>query len=334
MTLFRKQYRLYIGDISYICWGFEMRGIIVITFLLVTYVFLVSGTEREYYKVELMNFNSEFKENGASISSDNLSLYFHSTRSGYVGGEDLFVVKRNSENEPWGKPENLGAAVNSPRNEWSPCISNDGLSLYFSSDRPGGIGGYDIWVAKRENINKPWQQAENLGNTVNSYYSDSDPSISTDNLTLYFSDYVAGPERPGGTGNADIWMTKRKSVHDPWEKPVNLGNKINTPGIEVYPFISSDNLYLFFSSDREGGLGNRDIWFSTRTSVNDEWSIPRNIGPMANSKYNEPSFAVSSDGKDLYFSSTGRPEGMNDSMDIYHVRMPVGKTVFDILKMQ
>jgi OmpA-OmpF porin, OOP family len=133
-------------------------------------------------------------------------------------------------------------------------------------------------------------------------------------------------------GNADIWMTKRTSVHDPWKKPVNLGKKINTPGIEVYPFLSSNNLYLFFSSDRKGGLGKRDIWFSTRTSVNDEWSSPRSIGPMVNSEYNEPGFVMSSDGRDIYFSSTDRSEGMNQSIDIYHVRMTGGMTVYEILK--
>jgi peptidoglycan-associated lipoprotein len=166
-----------------------MKGVLVIIILLVTCTFFADGAEQENYKIELMNFNSDFKENGASISSDNLSLYFHSTRSGYIGGEDIFVVRRNNENEQWGKPENLGTAVNTPVNEWSPCISNDGLSLYFSSDRFGGVGGYDLWVAKRESIHKPWKQAENLGNTVNSKYSDCDPSISADDLTLYFSDY-------------------------------------------------------------------------------------------------------------------------------------------------
>jgi Tol biopolymer transport system component len=88
----------------------------------------------------------------------------------------------------FGEPVNLGPIINSDSSDYGPCISADGLELYFSSERTGGFGAVDIWVSTRQSVNDPWGPPTNLGPTVNSSYNEAYPSISSDGLTLYFSD--------------------------------------------------------------------------------------------------------------------------------------------------
>lgn len=96
----------------------------------------------------------------------------------------------------FGEPTNLGPTVNSSANDFGTSISPDGLSHYFSSNRPGGSGGHDLWVTTREKIDDDWGNPVNLGPTVNSSAWDSCPEISADGLSLYFAS-----TRLGGSGN-------------------------------------------------------------------------------------------------------------------------------------
>ena len=108
----------------------------------------------------------------------------------------------------WGDAANLGASVNSASNDAGSSISADGLTLYFSSDRSGGSGGYDLWCTKRATTDDDWGPAMNLGKPPNSQYSYWEPSISSDGLTLFFSDGHSptfGNRLPGGLGGEDIW---------------------------------------------------------------------------------------------------------------------------------
>ena len=167
--------------------------------------------------------NSPADESGASISSDGVSLYVSGLwddlkRSGGLGQADIWLTTRKTVADPWGKPVNLGATVNSPRMDESPSISEDGLSLYFRSARIGGYGEEDLWLATRSTTNDAWVEPVNLGPMVNSSYEEGGPSISFDGLTLYFYS-----NRPGGYGGYDIWVTTRETIDDPWQEPVNLG---------------------------------------------------------------------------------------------------------------
>ncbi|MEJ2702038.1 MAG: M56 family metallopeptidase, partial [Sedimentisphaerales bacterium] len=110
--------------------------------------------------------NSFANEFGPRISADGLELYFNSYRPGGLGQADLWVTTRKTKADPWGEPVNLGPTVNSPSGEGAPCISADGLSLYFSSERPGGYGGSDLWVTTRQTRTAPWGKPINLGPTV------------------------------------------------------------------------------------------------------------------------------------------------------------------------
>jgi hypothetical protein len=261
-------------------------------------------------------YNTPYVESPACISADGLELYIFSTWPGNLGYADLWVMKRATREDDWEPAVNLGSGVNSSRLETSGCLSADGLELYFNAiNRPDGYGIWDIWVSSRQTRNDDFGPAVNLGSPFNTSYIDSSPSLSADGLEFYFSS-----TRPGGQGTADLWVSKRSAINDPWGEPVNLGPIVNSTAVEGGVKISSDSLVLFFSGDiadpyRSGGFGLSDIWMTTRATRVDEWNEPVNLGPLVNSSSQEFGPVISHDGDTLYFGSD-RPGGSGDS-DIY-----------------
>lgn len=122
--------------------------------------------------------NSAFLERAPAISKDGLSLYFGSTRPFGFGGEDIYVSQRETRDDEWGPPINLGPIINTTSDETVPALSRDGHLLFFTSGRLGGFGAIDIWVSRREHTHDDfaWQPAENLGAGVNSTFTDAGPS--------------------------------------------------------------------------------------------------------------------------------------------------------------
>jgi peptidoglycan-associated lipoprotein len=108
----------------------------------------------------------------------------------------------------------------------------------------------------RETIDDEWGTPTNLGPKINGPGVDACASISFDGLELYFN----SRNRPGGHGDFDIWVSKRQTKEDDWGAPVNLGPTVNGLSLDGSPWISTDNLELYFSSDRAGGYGSDDIW--------------------------------------------------------------------------
>jgi hypothetical protein len=216
----------------------------------------------------------------------------------------------------FGRPQNLGPAINSASNEAGITLSSDGLELYFSSQRPGGRGDYDIWVSTRQSVDDAWGSPANLGATVNSPYTELYPCLSSDGLTLYFSDYYSGTPRPGGLGGGDIWMTTRLSRDDSWTLPVNMGAPVNSANLDMSPTVSADGLTLVFNSNnRAAGYGSWDVWISTRSGVHDPWGQPVNLGPAVNSGNWEGESGLSADGRALIFGS-GRA-GLVGGVDLW-----------------
>jgi len=135
----------------------------------------------------------------------------------------------------WSAPVNLGPVVNSVCvsgstlcNDQHPALSKDGLNLYFSSDRPGGCGGLDIWVSQRESVDSPWETPFNLGCTINSSAIDMAPNLTTDGHLLLFHSF----RTTDSCGGADIFYSHRKNRRDDhdWEAPVNLNRFGRDPG--------------------------------------------------------------------------------------------------------
>jgi hypothetical protein len=200
---------------------------------------------------------------------------------------------RATTDDDWGTPVNLGSTINTTDTERDPSISADYLELYFACDRSGGYGLKDIWVTTRPTVSDPWGTPVNLGPTVNSSVSETWPSISADGLSLFFCAW----NRPGGGyGDADIWVTTRATVSDPWGAPVNLGPPVNDEGRQQTPSISADGLALFL-------CGWDDIWVTTRATVSDPWGTPVHLGPPVNTLSTDYCPYISADGSSLYFVS-------------------------------
>jgi len=236
--------------------------------------------------------NSADLEGFFDISSDGLELYYGSDRLGGQG--DIWVTTRENVTDPWELSFNPGTPVNGPYGEGAPCLTFDGLSLYFGSNRPGGSGNWDIYVATRKTTDDPWEEPVNLGPSVNSTSDESSPSISADGLSLYFQS-----SRPSGFGDVDIYVTTRESISDPWIPAVNLGSTVNNTGLDLCPRISKDGLLLCFSRFPSGMAYPPELWLTRRTSISDLWIPPVNLDLAAVS----PVF--SADGLIMYFSSDG-----------------------------
>ena len=148
--------------------------------------------------------------------------------------------------------------------------------------------------------------AINLGPMVNSADQEGSPNISADGLELYFNS-----NRPGGSGGADIWVSKRATTDDEWGEAVNLGPIANSAANEIAPSISADGLALYFCDwgvPRPGGFGKSDLWVTTRATKDDPWEEPVNLGPMVNSSEQDGTPVISANGLELHFESD-RPGG-------------------------
>jgi hypothetical protein len=135
----------------------------------------------------------------------------------------MYVANRAANNEPWGEPVNLGSTLNSSADEQFPYVSADGLSLFFGSNRPGGYGSWDLYVATRVTTTEPWEPPVNLGPMINSKAGEDGPKISPNGSWLYFHS-----NRPGGFGSWDVWQVKILPVVD-----FNGDGNINTDDLLI-----------------------------------------------------------------------------------------------------
>ena len=263
--------------------------------------------------------NSAFNDQHPSISRDNLSLYFVSNRPGGFGGNDIWVTHRATRDDPWGAPQNLGAVINTSSSDFAPNLTTDGHHLYLNSDRPGGCGGSDLYVAQRRDKDDDfgWGRPENLGCSVNTIYDEAGPTFFEDEGTgtqfLYFTSF----NRPGGLGDFDVYVSTRSGDDDAWGPGADL-IELNGPYRDTRTAIRRDGLEMFLSSDvtgRPGGIGSQDLWVSTRATTSDPWSTPTNLGPTVNSTAFDGAPALSFDGTTLYFFSA-RPGGFGGN-DLY-----------------
>ena len=200
--------------------------------------------------------NTYYNEGAPTLSADGITLIFTACESvnGYGAGRkgfgrcDLFISQLNGLK--WTTPENVGTPVNSGNWESQPCLSADGRSLYFVSNRNND---YDIWVTTKDE-NGDWQLPEMLNGNINTSGYEGSVFLHPDNQTLYFSS-----DGHTGMGGMDIFYSRRDSTGD-WGVPVNLGYPINTHKDENSILIGADGELAMFASDRETGYGGLDLY--------------------------------------------------------------------------
>ena len=165
---------------------------------------------------------------------------------------------------------NLGTGTNSAATDAGPSFLESGdvrgdyrghwrtviPQLYMASNRPGGLGGLDIFLAS---VPGGWTGPPTLVGELSSPQADLTPTVRRDGLEI-----IIASGRPGTIGAFDLWQSVRRSVHEPWSTPTSLGPLLNTEFVEVFPSLSSDAKTLLFQSTRPGGFGGSDLYMTTR----------------------------------------------------------------------
>ena len=244
--------------------------------------------------------NSPGGEESFRMTPDGRMAVLASNREGTYGNHDIWYCFWDSISGCWTQPINCGPNVNTIIEDLAPCLSPDGKKLYYVEyGRPGGYGGWDIWVSTWDSLEGEWGIPENLGPTINTSGSEHGPFVSPDGSNLYFCDvwgiWVSqwsdsewqAPVLLDSTVNASLderhptvtagdsflYFTRRFYVYCIWESRWTgtgwghaelLPEKINDSGGAGESYITADGSKLYFISARPGGIGSGDVWMSER----------------------------------------------------------------------
>lgn len=227
-----------------------------------------------------------------SLASDGLSLYFAVLVPGWV--EQLGVSTRTDRGAGFGDGQSLPPPVNLDT-EGTPNLSANGLSLYFFSERAGGAGGRDLYVATRISTSAEFDTVRELS-ALNTPDREHLPRVSGDDLTLYFVS--------NRSGNTDIWRATRGSPAADFADPQPVP-ELNSDSEDGAVTLSPDGLEAILSSNRPSTLGGRDLYRATRASTSEPFSVPEPL-PQLSSTVNDYDPTLSFDGAELYFVSNRR----------------------------
>ncbi len=195
--------------------------------------------------------NSETHDAAVTISKDGSIIYIYRTSSDLASGDIYFSEFTNNA---WSNPVKIDANINTPGGaETSISISPDGTTIYFSSNRPGGYGGKDLYRVTKMPDDK-WSRAMNLGPAINTQYDEDGPFIHPDGHSFYFSS--KSHENMGGF---DIFKSSLRE-DGTLSAPVNVGYPINSVRDDIFYFVTHDGKKAFYSSNRDGGKGQMDIY--------------------------------------------------------------------------
>ena len=285
--------------------------------------------------------NSQANEYEPSISVDGLTLFFVRGKAG--ANADVYCSRKTHSG--WSEPTAV-TAINTEFDELGPELSADGQALYFYSDRPGGEGGYDLWVARRGlDANGDFSPAVNLGPAVNSEYNDYGPALTYDGTTLYFASNRPLPE-DAQQPDPQAWPgTIREDLfHRTYDLyAADLGfqgagvarplTALNTPFNEGAPCVTPFADFVYFASDRPGGEGAFDLYRTRRVQGRHE--TPTNLGRTINTRANELDPGLTMGGYALYFSSD-RPldDAPPDQPHPYQVYRSNSREVYADVKIQ
>lgn len=192
-----------------------------------------------------------------ALSADGQTLFLFNSDN----GGDIFISRLKGAK--WLSPKNMGAPINSKYWEPSVCLSADERTLFFVSDRPGGMGGRDIYMCRRL-PNGKWGSPINLGPPVNTPYDEDGPFFHPDGKTLFYSS-----NGPNSMGGFDIFRTELRP-DSTWAPPVNLGYPINTAGDEIYFVLSASGLHGYYASERDDSYGEKDLYLIDFSTLKEE----------------------------------------------------------------
>lgn len=235
---------------------------------------VVNGQEDIYYTqrdtitgdwqkpIALSQLNTPFNEGAHTLSADGSTLIFTQceNKQGF-GSCDLYISYKKGDQ--WTSPQNMGAPVSSIHWESMPSLSALGDRLFFSSRRPGGFGGTDIWMSRQTGLEK-WSKPENLGPLINTPGDDQAPFLHTDGQSLYF---MSNGHK--GMGGFDLYLSRLDSTQR-WGKPIHLGYPINTIADEGALCINRTGETAYFSSSKHDTPGKG---MTSKTNV-DIFSFP------------------------------------------------------------
>ena len=259
------------------------------------------------------NINSTADDMFAFISPDGQTLYF--ARKNYI--ENFGDAKRDDiyishwVNNAWTKAENAGAPLNNDQHNYVSWISPDGTTLMLANNYE--VVKQDISISKK--TSSGWSFPKAL--KVNDFYNQS--HFSCYHMNTEGNVILMNIERPDSKGDMDIYVSFLKP-NKVWSEPKNIGNIINTVGIEASIFIASDNKTIYFSTNGKSGYGGFDMFMSKRlddTWLN--WSEPVNLGKQINTAGEEYFYTVPASGDYIYFSSTTNSYG---KADLFRIKLP------------
>lgn len=195
--------------------------------------------------------NSKGHDATISLSANGQKLYLYRHKKDGA----LYVTDFDTLGKKWEEPRAIKKPLNSKYYEASICQSADSSILFFTSDRPGGYGGRDVYMVNRLGKDK-WTEPKNLGPTINTPFDEDAPYFHPDGRTLYFSS-----NGPNSIGGFDIFVTEMDSTAEGgWLAPLNMGVPVNTADDDIYFVLSADGKSGYYASGKEGGYGEKDIY--------------------------------------------------------------------------
>lgn len=228
--------------------------------------------------IPLARINSPKHDASVGLSPDGLELYIYKDESNILNPDDGNLYVSNLLGDEWKTPQKLN--INTKYNENHASISADGNELYFTSNRPGGFGGLDIYVCKRL-PNGEWGTPVNLGPQINTEQDEISPFIHPDGVTLFFSS--KGHKTMGGF---DIFFSEKDEKGE-WSNPTNIGYPINTPGDDAFFVLTPDGRHAYYATERNDGFGRTDIYYITFPEK-EEKTLAVITGTVKLANYREP----------------------------------------------
>lgn len=210
--------------------------------------------KKDWTDAELIpgSINTEGHDACTSISPDGKQIFIYKNDiDGESRGGDIYVSRISSSGK-WGSPKSMGKPINTTFFEGGGCLSPDGKTFYFVSERQGGFGHADIYMIKRKSHSE-WDKPVNIGDVVNTPEDEGGLFLAPDGKTLFFTS-----KGHNSMGGYDIFKTVNENGK--WSTPVNLGYPINTVNNDLCFSLAIDAKTGYFTSDRKGGLGERDIY--------------------------------------------------------------------------